>query len=138
MEKTPLLTVNQVPRFLTAANIAFAVVYFVAIAFFFKIGNPYLFGLLIFGEAFHLFQTISYALTIWQLDKPALPDQTFAEPVDVMITVAGEPLDIVEETARAAKAMDYPAHTVWILNDSRVANKDNWKDYQNNQSQFKI
>jgi cellulose synthase (UDP-forming) len=40
--------------------------------------------------------------------------------IDVLITVAGEPLDIVEKTLVAATAMDYP-HQVFILDDGQAA-----------------
>jgi cellulose synthase (UDP-forming) len=51
-------------------------------------------------------------------------------PVDVFITVAGEPLRVVEETIRAAKAMDYPDFRVFVLNDGLVAGKDNWQEIE--------
>ena len=129
MNKTPRITTKQVPKLLTVANIAAAVIYFVAICFFFKVGNYVLFGLLVAGELFHLFQTVGYASTIWRLETPAAPP-AFDGDVDVCITVAGEPLDIVEITARAALAMDYPNKKIWLLNDSRVAGRDNWADYE--------
>ncbi|WP_139196624.1 glycosyltransferase, partial [Curtobacterium sp. MMLR14_014] len=36
--------------------------------------------------------------------------------VDVFITTYNEPIDLVERTARAAKAITHP-HTTWILDD---------------------
>jgi cellulose synthase (UDP-forming) len=50
--------------------------------------------------------------------------------VDVFITVAGEPVSIVEETVEAARRMLYPNFEVYILNDGKVANKDNWRDIE--------
>ncbi len=40
-----------------------------------------------------------------------------AESVDVFITVAGEPLDMVEKTVQAAVNIDYPLKTVYLLDD---------------------
>jgi cellulose synthase (UDP-forming) len=50
--------------------------------------------------------------------------------VDVFITVAGEPVELVERTVAAARAMDYPNFQIYILNDGFVAGKDNWRDIE--------
>lgn len=116
-------------RFL-AANVLFALIYFVAITFFFEHGNPYLFAALIFGEVFHIWQIIGFSLTTWNPKKDRQFDDKFARSVDVFITVAGEPVEVVEETVRAAKRMHYPAFSIHILNDGYVAKKDNWQDIE--------
>lgn len=105
-----------------------AAVYFAAITFGFNHGNSILFGMLIAGEVFHLYQVVGYCYTIWnkKFDNPF--SHTFAKPVDIFITVCGEPIEIVRETALAAIAMDYPAFKVFILNDGFVANRDNWQE----------
>ena len=126
----PRLSAFQIPRTLILINIILAVAYFIAIAFFFKIGNPVLFGLLIAGEIFHLWQTIGYATTIWRLETPVLPDVVMSDPVDVYITVVNEPVEIVEQTVRAALAMDYPNHTVWIMSDAKNAGNPDWQEYE--------
>ena len=130
MKDHKLLATVQVPKALTLINIIAAVVYFIAICVLFKIGNPILFTLLIIGEAFHLFQAIGYAATIWELRKPELADQTFTEPVDIYITVVNEPVEIVEQTVRAALDMDYPNHKVWIMSDAKNAGNPDWKEYE--------
>lgn len=113
---------------LLIANIALSLVYFVAIAFFFEHGNALLFGLLIAGEVFHIWQIAGYCYTVWSSDYSAVFDKSFSKPVDVFITVAGEPIDIVEKTVRAALAMKYPNFNVYVLNDGYVAKKDNWRE----------
>ncbi len=105
-------------------------IYFYLIAFTFEIGNTVLFALLIAGEIFHVFQVMMYLTTIWDMEYEAPKDERFTKPVDVFITVAGEPEEIVEETVRAAKNMDYPAFRVHILNDGYVAKKENWKEIE--------
>lgn len=105
-----------------------ATIYFVAITFGFSHGNTILFGLLILGEIFHLYQVVGYCYTIWDNTFENAFDAEFTKPVDIFITVCGEPIEIVRETAVAALAMDYPNFEVYILNDGFVANKDNWKD----------
>jgi cellulose synthase (UDP-forming) len=105
-------------------------VYFFLIAFTFEIGSSILFTLLILGEMFHVFQITMYLATIWDMDYEAPKDTRFSAPVDVFITVAGEPVEIVEETVRAARAMDYPAFRVHILNDGYVAKKENWREIE--------
>ena len=109
-------------------NCFMAVLYFGVITFGFRPGNHLLFGLLIAGELFHLTQILGYCYTIWSPQFNAKFDETFARPVDVFITVCGEPVEIVEETARAALAMDYPRFSVYLLNDGYVAKRDNWRE----------
>ncbi|MBL8159418.1 glycosyltransferase [Candidatus Saccharibacteria bacterium] len=113
---------------LLLVNILLSIMYFIVITFFFEHGNPILFSLLIAGEVFHLWQIIGYCYTVWEMKNDSVFAPHFARPVDVFITVAGEPVEIIEETARAALAMDYPSFTVNILNDGYVAKKDNWQD----------
>lgn len=121
---------GEVSKKLIILNVLMAVVYFAAIAFGFDHGNNILFGLLIAGEVFHTFQVLGYCYTIWSNKIPVRSDPTFIPAVDVYITVCGEPVDIVRETAIAAKAMDWPNHKVYLLNDGLVAKKDNWKEIE--------
>lgn len=113
---------------LIVLNVFLASVYFAAITFGFARGNKFLFDLLIAGEVFHLFQVLGYCYTIWDSKITALSDRSYMPPVDIFITVCGEPLEIVRETAVAAIAMDYPDFKVYLLNDGYVANKDNWEE----------
>ena len=115
-------------RLSLGANLLMALVYFFVLLFFFPHGNEILFWLLIAGEVFHTWQALTYLHTVWRLDHKARHDPDLAPPVDVFITVAGEPIDIVEATAAAARDMDYPNHKVYILNDGFVAKKDDWED----------
>ncbi|MBX4209602.1 glycosyltransferase, partial [Candidatus Parcubacteria bacterium] len=120
---------SSVPaKLLLVANLVMAIVYFFVITFLFRHGNEFLFWLLIAGEVFHTWQALTYLATVWRLDHKARFDPSFSPPVDVFITVAGEPADIVEETAVAARDMEYPNHRVFILNDGLVAKKDNWEE----------
>jgi cellulose synthase (UDP-forming) len=54
------------------------------------------------------------------------PEAPPSGPVDVFITVCGEPADMVEATVRAAQAIEHPV-TVHILNDGRKAGKAGWQ-----------
>lgn len=125
--KTQFLS-SSPTRLLLGANLFMAIVYFFVIAFLFPRGNEILFWLLIAGEVFHTWQAVTYLHTVWRLDHKAKFDASLAPPVDVFITVAGEPLDIVEGTAIAARDMDYPNHKVYLLNDGYVAKKSNWEE----------
>ena len=121
---------NTASKRLLAINAAFATLYFFVITFAFKHGNPYLFGLLIAGEVFHLFQIVGYCYTVWGSKITAPFNRNFKEPVDVFITICGEPEDIVRETVIAAKAMVYPNFQIYLLNDGFVAKKDNWQEIE--------
>ncbi len=111
---------------LVIINVVLLIVYFLVISFWFEPSNKILFGILIIGQAFYLWQCLSHLYTVWETDYVAPKDDMFLPPVDVFITVAGEPLEIVEETVTAALAMDYPNFKVYILNDGYVAKKSNW------------
>ncbi len=119
------------PKPLFFLNGAFAFIYFIVLAFFFKQGNPILFGLLIGGEVFHLWQVLTFLYTVWDTEYKAPFDPTMTPAVDVFITVAGEPVGVVEETVRAAKRMYYSgSFSVHVLNDGFVAKKDNWREIE--------
>lgn len=128
-EKTYFLKAT-VDKTIIIFSVLLTVVYFYLIAFTFDIGNIFLFTLLILGEIFHVFQVAMYLTTVWDMEYEAPKDDRFVKPVDVFITVAGEPVDIVEETVRAAQSMDYPSFRVHILNDGFVTKKDNWRDIE--------
>lgn len=111
-------------------NIALALIYFIVLVLFFERGNIFLWSLLIAGEIFHLWQVFTFLYTVWDTNHMPAPTEHHSPPVDVYITVAGEPTHIVEETVRAAADMHYPHKKVYILNDGLVAKKDNWRDME--------
>ncbi|MES2225076.1 MAG: glycosyltransferase [Patescibacteria group bacterium] len=113
---------------LVVLNIVLVFAYFILLAFFFPIGNKVLFTILMVGEVFHLWQLLTFLYTIWETKSIAPQDLSFRAPVDVYITIAGEPKEIIEETIVAAKAMDYPDLTIYLLNDGFVANRPNWQE----------
>ena len=121
---------TESPKVLMALNALMAVVYFCVLAFLFPAGNHILFSLLIAGEVFHVWQVLTFLYTVWDTTYMPRRDDTYAPSVDVFITVAGEPVELVEETVRAAKLMDYPAFEIHILNDGYVAKKENWRDIE--------
>lgn len=129
VEKTSFVR-NTATRKLLLINSIFAIFYFLVITFGFKHGNPILFGLLVAGSVFNLYQVLGYCFTVWPDKRKRLFDKKFAAPVDIFITVCGEPVEIVRETALAAKNMDYPKLSVYLLNDGYVAKKDNWKEME--------
>jgi cellulose synthase (UDP-forming) len=118
------------PKELLILNGALALLYFFVLAFLFPAGNPILFGLLILGELYHMWQVFTFLYTIWNTEYTFVQDATLSTPVDVFITVAGEPVELVEKTAKAARAMNYPNFNVYLLNDGFVARKDNWKEIE--------
>ncbi|GAC1386482.1 MAG: hypothetical protein NVS1B7_4700 [Candidatus Saccharimonadales bacterium] len=129
---------NKASKTLLVTNCLFAVVYFSVITFAFKKGNSILFYLLIIGEVFHLIQIVGYCFTVWSNKHHALFEKNFTAPVDIFITVAGEPVDIVRETAQAAINMSYPNFNVYLLNDGFVAKKDNWQAIETLAHELKI
>ena len=122
------LQIRPSSRILLLINLLLAVVYFVFIVAVFPIGNVPFFVLLVIAEIFHLWQVAGYLHSVWPRTNNRPFDKTFAKPVAIFITVCGEPKDIVEETVRAAKLMRYREFSIYILNDGKVANRDNWQE----------
>jgi cellulose synthase (UDP-forming) len=129
---------NRVSRPLIVVNALLALCYFMAIVFFFERGNQLLFWILLAGEVFHIWQIMTFLYTIWDTEYVAPHDLAFSPPVDVFITVAGEPVEIVAETVKAAQAMDYPAFSIYLLNDGYVAGKDNWREIESLASELGV
>lgn len=122
---------DVVSRPLLILNVLLALAYFSLLAFFFQRGNMYLFVLLMVGEVYHIWQILSYIHTIWSPAQPSEFDAAYKPPVDIFITVCGEPVDVVEPTIRAALSMRYEGEAkIYILNDGLVARKDNWKEIE--------
>ncbi|MDE1941040.1 MAG: glycosyltransferase [Patescibacteria group bacterium] len=111
-------------------NGALAAIYFFAILFFFKRGDMTMFWILIAGEVFHLWQLFTYLYTVWDTRYMPHFDPTCEPAVDIFVTVCGEPVEIVEQTVRAIKSLDYLSFRVYILNDGYVANKPDWQDIE--------
>ena len=87
------------------------------------------------GVVFYVAELASFALVAlsvlafwrarWRDGPPAGPTGS----LDVFITVCGEPAPLVEETLRAALAMDYP-HRTYVLNDGRLAGAPGWREIE--------
>lgn len=114
---------------LIALNVFLALIYFFVLAFYFPAANRLLFWLLMAGEVFHIWQALTFLYTVWETD-PKMPefDSALKPFVDVFITVAGEPVEIVRTTALAAANLNYSNFKVYLLNDGFVAKKENWQE----------
>ncbi len=91
-------------------------------------GHPVLYALLFVGEVFHVWQALGYIFTVWSQKEVVSPKITKYYPVDIFITVCGEPAEIVEKTIQGALSIDYPNFKVYILNDGKGAGKHNWRE----------
>lgn len=118
------------PKHLIILNALLAVVYFLIITFAFPRGNLLLFILLIAGEVFHVWQVLTYLYTIWDVRYTIRKSASDTPDVDIFITAAGEPKDIVRKTVQAAREIDYPRAHIYILNDGYVAKKENWQEME--------
>ncbi|MBX4215396.1 glycosyltransferase [Candidatus Parcubacteria bacterium] len=121
---------DRASRALLVISAVFSVSYFLILLFWFRVENPYLFVLLMLGQSFYLWQGLNYIYTVWDTNYRAPFDASFTPPIDVFITVAGEPTEIVEATVKAAVEMEYPDFQVYILNDGYVAKKENWREME--------
>ncbi len=95
-------------------------------------GNPFLYGLLLIGEIYHVLMALAFWFTVRARVKPhtIIRNTSFTPSVDIFITVAGEPVEVVEETLKGALAQTYPSAQVFILNDGFVAKKENWQEME--------
>ncbi|MBI2410063.1 glycosyltransferase [Candidatus Kaiserbacteria bacterium] len=118
------------PKTLFIGNGILAAVYFLVLAFVFPVGNPVLFFLLVVGEIFHMWQVFTFLYTVWDTGYQSPAYRGYAPEVDVFITIAGEPVELVRKTVAAARVMRYPNFTVHILNDGFVAGKENWREVE--------
>jgi len=118
----------QVSKLLLILNIVLAVVYFYCVVAVFPIGNWPLFTLLVVSEVFHIWQVFGFIHTVWYRKREKKFDPRFQPHVAIFITACGEPKDIIESTVKAAKAMTYPNFSIYILNDGKVANRENWHE----------
>jgi cellulose synthase (UDP-forming) len=127
--KSPFLQPVSARRLLTI-NLLLATFYFVALLVLFRRGNGYLYAGLVLGEVFHVWQLFTLIHAVWETKVPHEFTSRFDAPVDIYITVAGEPVSVVEKTVQAAVNIDYPNYRVFILNDGYVAKKANWQDME--------
>ncbi|TXN31597.1 glycosyltransferase family 2 protein [Lacisediminihabitans profunda] len=72
---------------------------------------------LVAAETYSLIDVSLFGLTMWRArPRPRPPVAPAGLTVDVFITTYNEPVDLVIETATAARAIRYP-HRTWILDD---------------------
>lgn len=123
---------GRLGKALLLANTVIALIYFSWWFFPGHIGNPVLFGLLLFGECYHVFMALTFWYTLWptmRREKLTVSLQPPPHPgVAIFITVAGEPKEVIYRTALAATTLSYDTFHVFILNDGYVAGKPNWHE----------
>jgi cellulose synthase (UDP-forming) len=72
---------------------------------------------LVLAETYSLIDSLLFGFTMWRArDRPKPPPPAPDLTVDVFIATYNEPLDLVMDTARAAKRITYP-HKTWVLDD---------------------
>lgn len=72
---------------------------------------------LVIAETYSLIDSLLFGFGLWKLKErgePPVPEEGLT--VDVFIATYNEPIELVMETARAAKAIRYP-HRSWVLDD---------------------
>lgn len=99
-----------------ALNIFFLLIWLSWLFDFTHAANPLLYGLLVLAQMFSTAQVLGYWYTVWREPAPSHSLARLAGRVDVFIPTYNEPLELVEETVRAAVAMRYP-HRTFVLDD---------------------
>jgi cellulose synthase (UDP-forming) len=127
----PSILTGQVPGLLLLLNIVVLFFYMSWWFDFSHIDNIWLYGALFFGEIYHAVMALTFWFTVRQGKQPVLQEiSEIPKTADIFITVAGEPIDVVEKTVAGAKEINFPGKEIYILNDSFVAGKKNWRDYE--------
>lgn len=105
-------------RLLIAVCGPLAALYFVWLLSPERIGNPWLYGLLVGAELFNLVQAAGFWWTCSrERSRPRLALAGTPPDVDVMVPVCGEPVEIVEPTIAAAVRLRGARTRVWLLDD---------------------
>ena len=95
------------------------------------------------GLAFYAIEAANYAslaltaLLLWHLRWRRGPKAFPRGTLDVFVPVCGEPIEMVEETLRAALAVSYP-HRTYLLNDGRIAGKSNWQAVEELAARYEV
>lgn len=127
--KSPFLRAVVVKKLLLL-NLLLALLYFGGLLVLFQRGNIYLYIALLAGEVFHVWQLATLIHAAWETRVEHIFLEDFQAPVDIYITVAGEPKAVVAKTVKAAVAINYPNFRVFILNDGYVAKKAHWHEME--------
>jgi len=125
---TMYYTSAQVPHLLLFLTAALSLWYLTWWFDFSRAGSMTLFTLLFIGEIYHVWQSFGYLHSVWGIQNVEYKKSVVNPPVDIFITVCGEPVDIVRATILGALSVNYPDVKIHILNDGRVARKDNWEE----------
>jgi cellulose synthase (UDP-forming) len=105
-------------RFGVAVCLPLALFYFAWLLDPARIGNPFLYALLITAELFNLMQAVGFWWTCAsERSRPPLGLANEAPDVDVLIPTYDEPADIVEPTVAAARRLRGAHVSVWLLDD---------------------
>lgn len=110
-------------RILAVLSSAAALLYLKWLFFDARPENIVLFYLLVVAEVFNIAQAAGFWFTIWRQrwTEPPVPDfASSGETVDIFITVAGEPAEIVERTLHGALGIRHPRASVWLLDDGHA------------------
>ena len=123
---------EKISKSLLIANCVMAIVYYFWWFGISHIGNPWAYGLLFFGETYHVIMSFLFWFTVWPYKrttsiKPAPFTFRYRPSVDIFITVANEPIELIRETALAAKQQTYTNNLVYLLNDGYVAKRNDWE-----------
>ena len=95
------------------------------------------------GLAFYAIEAANYAslaltaLLLWHLRWRRGPRAFPRGTLDVFVPVCGEPIEMVEETLRAALAVSYP-HRTYLLNDGRITGKSNWQAVEELAARYEV
>jgi len=126
----PKLEYHEVSRVLLFVSILVGITYYIWWWDLDHVANVYLYSLLLFSESFHVFMSLGLFVTLWGRDRKFVFDNSILDenfPINVFITVCGEPEEIVRKTIEAAKNLDYLNKSIYVLNDGKGAKKENWQ-----------
>jgi cellulose synthase (UDP-forming) len=122
------INTKSVSKFFLFFEIIVCLLYLYCILFLLQRGEPFLFWILALSEVFHVWLLTTLIYTIWPRSIKRQTLESYKPDVDIFITVVNEPIDIVRQTVRACKNINYSNKKIFLLNDGYVCKYESWED----------
>lgn len=121
------ITSKSVSKILLAIQVVVSFLYLYIVLFYLEKGNPYLFTILAISQIFHVWLILTLVFTIWPRKIKNNFSLSKTPSADIFITVVNEPVSIVRKTIQACKKIEYSNKQIYILNDGKVCNFEDWE-----------
>jgi cellulose synthase (UDP-forming) len=130
---------HKISRVLLIVLVIFGLINFYLVGFQFEKRDILPYTLFFTFTLFQTFYLLTLIHTIWPRKPNTTFDKSYTPSVDIYITVAGEPIEIVSKTVEACLRIKYQGKfSVFVLNDGFVCGSDNWKEIDDLSNKYNI